>query len=319
MTTRQVIFIGLIILSLTSCRRGYKIEGDKVYYEYWNEGSGHNKRLLENVDSKTFQALNLDCDCDFKFGKDKDHLFINGEIVNTIDPNTFKFIGNYIFRDKDSAYFFGFYNNLNDCVIKGINPDKIELIKYPWAKADNILIYGKDTVYLADINDFVPIDRDWGKTKRQIINNNRIVYGADIETFKITSNFQGKDRKYNYEFGSIKRDDFKKTNYKTFDFTEKNVCQNGLFEFIDIYDKEVTLPESQNEIILVAEKLKTEGFTATNIRQSDWAVGPRIVSVTLSNDRCNCFVDKVYYYDYSKPSEIEKEYKVTERIHCEPK
>ncbi len=319
MTTRQLIIIVLTISIFTSCRRGYKVEGDKVYYESWNEGSGQNKRIIEQADAKTFKELTFDCDCNFEFGRDKNHLFIDGELIKNIDPNTFKFIRNYIFRDKDSAYFFGFYNNINDCVIKGVNPDKIKLIKYPWAKADNFLIHGRDTVNIADINEFVPIDDDWGKTKTQIINNNRIVYGADVETFKITSSFEGKDRKFSYEFGSIKRDDFKKANYKTFDFTENNLCQNGLLEFIDIYDSIVPLPENQNEKIVIAEKLKTKGFTLTSIRQGDWAVGPRIVSMTLSNNNCNCFVDKVYYYDFSKPSGTENEYKVTERIHCEQK
>ena len=38
-----------------------------------------------------------------------------------IDPSSFRFLGNHIFRDARSAYFFGFYNNLilqgNDLII----------------------------------------------------------------------------------------------------------------------------------------------------------------------------------------------------------
>jgi hypothetical protein len=90
MTTKQVIIIVLIISTLTSCRRGYKVEGGKVYYEYGNEGSGQIRRLIEQADAKTFQKLTFDCDCDLKFGKDKDHLFLDGELIKTIDPNTFK-------------------------------------------------------------------------------------------------------------------------------------------------------------------------------------------------------------------------------------
>ena len=30
---------------------GYKVENDKVYYEYWNEGSGQGKRLIEQADA----------------------------------------------------------------------------------------------------------------------------------------------------------------------------------------------------------------------------------------------------------------------------
>jgi hypothetical protein len=316
MTIRKIIVTVLTISILTSCRHGYKSEDGKVYYEFWNEGSGQGKQLIEHVDAKTFQKLSFDCNCSLEFGKDKNHLFIDGELIKNIDPNTFKFIGNDIFRDKDSAYFFGFYNTLNDCVIKGISPDEIHLIKYPWAKAGNFLIHGRDTVHLDDINEFIPLDKDWGKTKKYIINRNRILFGADVETFKTTSSITGKDKNYSYESGFINRNDFKKTKYRTFDFTEKNLRQGELMEFVDIYDSLEPLPETQNEKIVIAEKLKLKGFTLKNIRQGNWTVGPRIISVTLSNKKCDCFVDKLYYYDYSKPSETEKEYKVTERIHC---
>jgi hypothetical protein len=141
------------------------VEGDKVYFESWNEGSGHSKRLLEHADAKTFQELILKSDADFEFGKDKNHLFINGELINNIDPNTFNYIGNYIFRDKDSAYFFGSYNSLNECVIKGVNPNNIKLLKFPWARTDKLLIHCQDTLFLDDINDFKPIDEAWGKQK----------------------------------------------------------------------------------------------------------------------------------------------------------
>ena len=318
MTLRRLIILVLTISTLTSCRHGYKVENGKVYYEYWHEGLGFKQgiRVIEEADAMSFKSLNFDCDCSFKFGKDKNHLFIDGELIKNIDPNTFTFIGNYIFRDKDSAYFFGFYNNLNDCVIKGVNPDKIELIKYPWSKAENLLINGRDTVYLEQISEFTPIDNDWGKTKTLIINRNKILYGADLESFKIISSYEGKDENYNYEFGFIARDDFKKTKFRDFDFEKENICKSGLIEFTDIYENEYKLPDLLNESSVVVEKLKSIGFTLVEKRQGKWSNGPRIVSYTLTNNKCDCFVDKLYHYDYSKPSETEKEYKVTERIVC---
>lgn len=208
MTTRQLSILFFAFLILTSCRRGYKIEKGKVYYESWNEGNGHNVFLVDSADANTFKEIKLDCKCDFKFGRDGKHLFIDGELIKNIDPNTFAFLGNYLFRDKDSAYFFGFYTTINDCSIKGVNPDRIRLLTYPWAKADNILIHGFDTLSIDDINDFKPIDENWGKTKKHVINGiiNRveILKGADPETFQVISNFSGKDKKHNYEFGKIK-------------------------------------------------------------------------------------------------------------------
>jgi len=318
MTIKHLIFFVLTISILTSCRHGYKVEGDKVYYEYWNEGSGQNKRLIEQADAKTFKSLSFDTDCSFEFGRDKNHLFIDGELIKDIDPNTFKFVGNYIFRDKDSAYFFGYYSDLNDCAIRGINPNKITLIKYPWAKTDNLLIHGKDTVRLNDINDFIPIDDDWGKTKKYVVNGNQILYDADIATFEVISSFQGKDKNFNYEFGIINEDEFKKTNYKTFDFTNKDFYKTEPIVFTDIYDSLASYLEDKNRSIEIVEKLKQIGFTTSDIRYLDWAGESKNIRVSLTNNKYNCIVEKLYRYDYSKPSETKNIYMVTERIHCIP-
>jgi len=295
------------------------VEGDRVYYEYWNEGSGQNKRLIQQADAKTFQKLSIDGGCNFEFAKDKNHLFIDGEPIKNIDPNTFKSIGNCIFRDKRAAYFFGSYNELYDCAIKGVNPDSIELIKYPWARCGDLLIHGKDTVYLDDISEFTPLDNDWGKTKRHIINNNEILYGADVATFEILSSFQGKDKNYNFEFGIISENEFKKTSYRTFDFDQKDPCEYGPIVFTDIYDSLVSYREDEHEKIKIVEKLRSKGFLVNNIRYSIWAGESKIITVSMTNDQCNCVAEKLYRYDYSKPSETKKIFKVTERIHCVPK
>lgn len=317
MTINRLIILFMTISILTSCRHGYKVEDGKVYYEYWHEGLGfeQGKCLIEEADAATFQTVEFDCDCSFAFGKDKNHLFIDGNPIKDIDPMTFKFIGNYMFADKYSAYFFGFYNNLNACAIKGINPNKIELIKYPWAKADNILIHGQDTVYLEDINDFVPIDEDWGKTKKQIVNCNKILYGADIESFKVISSFEGKDKYYNYESGFMKDDEFKKTNFKSFDFNEKDLCKCGPIEFVDIYNEYEAFVNDSTQRIESVEKLKLNGYTIKSTKQSNLGES-KIISVNLKNNNCDCYVEKFYQFDYSQPSDTGKVFKVTERIHC---
>ncbi|MBW7912579.1 MAG: DKNYY domain-containing protein [Taibaiella sp.] len=315
---KQLIIILFTILILTSCRHGYKVEGDKVYYEYWNEGSGQNKRIIELADAKTFQKLSLDCDCNFEFGMDKNHLFMDGELIKNIEPNTFEFIGNYIFRDKDAAYFFGFYNNLNDCAIKGVNPDKIELIKYPWAKSGNLLIHGKDTVFLDDIRDFVPLDDNWGKTKKYIINKNQIIYGADVTSFKIINSFQGKDRNYSFKYGKMSENDFREVSYKTFDF-DQDFCTIKPTVFADIYDSLVYYNTDENERIEIVERLKSDGFIINNIRHSNIAGDSKIIRIFMTNNNCNCTVEKLYNIDYSRPSGTEDKFEVVERIYCSPK
>jgi hypothetical protein len=192
------------VVLLIGCKRQYTVERNKVYYNYWNEANGSQKWLIDSADAKTFSVLKFECDCSFMFAKDKRHLFIDGELLKNIDPNSFTFVGNYIFRDKDSAYFFGFYNDINNCAISGVNPDKIKLILYPWAMEGKVLIHGNSTIRLEDINDFEPIDEDWGKTKSKMLNENKILPGADLETFQIINSYAGKDKNNTYEFGEIK-------------------------------------------------------------------------------------------------------------------
>src|SRR5579872_1693001 len=192
------------VMLLISCKRQYTVEGNRVYFNFWDEGSGSQKRLIDSADAKTFSKLKFDCDCDFVFAKDKRHLFIDGEPIKNIDPNSFTFVGHYIFRDRDSAYFFGSYTDINDCVISGVNPDKIKLLIYPWATEGHILIHGNKTISLEDINEFEPIDEDWGKTKSKIINDDVILEGADVRTFKIENRYTGSDKNNTFEFGKIK-------------------------------------------------------------------------------------------------------------------
>ena len=72
----------------------------------------------------------------------------------------------------------GIDNNIKNCVIKGVDPSKLILIKDSWAKAENTLIHGNQTVKLDDINDFMPIDETWGKTRNKIIYTTEILHEA---------------------------------------------------------------------------------------------------------------------------------------------
>ena len=317
MTIKNIILFVFVISLLPSCRKGYKIENGNVYYEYWNAGIGigQGKRLVENADAKTFQDLSFDCDCSFEFGKDKNHLYIDGRPIKDIDQNSFEFLGNYIFRDENAAYFFGFYNNINDCEIKGIPPDKIKIIEYPWAKVDNVLIHGHDTLSLEDINDFIAIDENWGVTEKYVINDSDIVLGADVETFKIINSYRGKDRDYKYEFGFIAKDQVQERDYKSFDFDKINFCKIGPTEFVKIYDDLEPFIEEQSREIKIVRKLESRDFTIHKTRQMKLGESI-IISVTLTSNSCNCYIDKIYKYDYSRPIELEKLFRVTERIHC---
>lgn len=205
MQKERAIMLLILLSVLAGCRGGYAVEEGKVYYYYANEAVGQQKQLMRQADAGSFQKLKFDCGCSFYFGRDKQHLFIDGEELPNIDPNSFKFLGNYVFADKDSAYFFGFYSTIGNCAIRGIDLKKLQLIEYPWSKAGNILIYGHDTMTLDDINDFRPLNEHWGKTKKYIVNEGKIVAGADVKSFQIANDYTGRDKYHTYEFGEIKK------------------------------------------------------------------------------------------------------------------
>lgn len=193
----------MLVLMISSCRKGYKIEDDQVYYEYWNEGSGQHTDPLTDADVNSFEILEFDDESSFAFGRDKQHLFIDGRLMRRIHAASFQFIGDYFYADKDSVYFLGFYNDINDCSVKGIRRDQFQLISYPWARAGKTLIHGNDTLTLTDIETFEPLDEDWGKTRSCVINNATLLPGADPASFEIINSFTGKDKHHTYEFGKV--------------------------------------------------------------------------------------------------------------------
>lgn len=104
-----------------------------------------------------------------------------------------------------------------------------------------------------------------------------------------------------------------KRDKKKIDLTTKTICEIEQLEFTDIYDKLDSISDDKFERLVVVEKLKTIGFTKTDWGRGNWELGPRIVSITLTNGQCDCRVDKLYYSTNAKGT-----YKVTERIVCKP-
>ena len=99
MKTILNILFGLISLIFLGCSTGYKNEGNAVYYEHWNEGSGQHKDKID-ADPRTFQILNFDA-----YAKDDISVFYQGEKIIGADSKTFEALGDYYAKDKN----FGWY------------------------------------------------------------------------------------------------------------------------------------------------------------------------------------------------------------------
>ena len=199
---KYIVFFFLVML-LMSCEKEYIIKNNSVYLKGWNEGNGNYERLVKNADAKTFENLKFK-GINGVFGKDKKTVFFDGEIVENCDPKSFTFIGNYLFKDKDALFFFGFYSSSNDWRIETLNPEKARIFEYPWSTDGVKLLYGYKPVNLENIIDFKAIDKNWGKTKTKIIYENNVIKKADYETFEVLSYSLAKDKNHTYQYGKIR-------------------------------------------------------------------------------------------------------------------
>jgi hypothetical protein len=99
---------------------------------------------------------------------------------------------------------------------------------------------------------------------------------------------------------------------KTLDLIIEN--SNGeSIEFPDLYTNLTNkIDDDKDEKLKLVEKLKLKGFKIVNWgRGNNPPTGPRIVSVSLRKEECECEVTKIYYFTVS-----ESEYKMTEKIKC---
>ncbi|WP_201983607.1 DKNYY domain-containing protein [Hymenobacter rubidus] len=175
---------------------------NKVYLQGWNEGSGNYKRLVIDADCKTFQTITTNDN--LIIGKDKYNVFIETTKIRGLNPNTIQYVGSYYYIDDKSVYFFGSYNDLNDCRVKGANPRFLKLLDtYPWAYDDKHIIYGHNISEINDINEFKILDNNWGQTSNKIFFKGRVLSGADVKTFEVIDDEKGKDKNFTYKYGKI--------------------------------------------------------------------------------------------------------------------
>lgn len=196
-------------LFLGGCKKEYIKEKDKIYLKSWNEGLGIMKIEVINADPESFKTIYFNCKSDLVFGKDKNCLYIDGIEFKKADQNTFNLVGNFVFRDKDSAYFLGFYDEIENTTIHNVNPNTIKVFSiFLWAKTNKSIIWGKETFNVNNVSKFVPINENWGKTDSQIIFQNNIVEDVDYYSFKVIDNYKGKDKNNTFENGKIVSNQF---------------------------------------------------------------------------------------------------------------
>jgi len=90
-----------------------------------------------------------------------------------------------------------------------------------------------------------------------------------------------------------------------------DICSTQDAEFIDLYPFLDSIASDKDEKLVLVDSLKSIGFKVTEWGRGNWMKGPRIVNVTMTNQQCECQIDKLYY-----SINQDGKYKVTERIKC---
>ncbi len=93
--------LGFLLSSCDINRNGYTIEDGEVLYWY-PSGPGNVSRPVP-AEAATFVIVeSVD---ENHFGKDKDQVFMNGQVLHGVDPATFEYLGGLYFRDKNHGYY----------------------------------------------------------------------------------------------------------------------------------------------------------------------------------------------------------------------
>lgn len=101
-------------------------------------------------------------------------------------------------------------------------------------------------------------------------------------------------------------------NEKIVDFAIEN--SNGKYiELPNLYDSlSKNIEADKTEKLVIVQILKKKDFKVINWGRGNHSLGPRIVTLTLKKDNCECEVNKIYY-SHSSNDSIDN---VSERIKC---
>lgn len=135
---------------------GYYAKDKFNVYRYWGTTDGEFIAVIEEADVKTFSVIS------FQFGRDKNLVFYNGNIVEGIDVNSL-----VILCDNPSSNFFSSYSLIKDSKSVYYKKWKIETIdveSFECICEDSTIIYqDKDWIY--DDDYFLSMDPE-KRTKR---------------------------------------------------------------------------------------------------------------------------------------------------------
>ena len=222
-------FTALLLNSFlfAGCQNSYKEIDGAIYYN-WSNGATmkSENNLVKEADVATFESIKNKGKA--VLGKDKNHVYKEGEILEFADPKTFESINEWYWKDKDKVFFLSVYGN--KCVIENADPKTFEVLKNFWAADKNNVYYIDKTLLNTDIKTLEPIDKDWAKDNQSYYYQHLKVNGLDYKTAQILSPYYIKDAKQVFFENKLVKDadakTFKADDFSGFGHDAKNMFYN---------------------------------------------------------------------------------------------
>lgn len=172
-----------VLLLCTSCNTGYEEKDGKIVLHTIDESVGHRYTELPGADPLTFETLKAPGST--YMGKDSAHVYHHTTILTGADPASFEYLGHWYYKDKNTVYFFGFYNDVNQCQLEGVDPSTfVPYGKLPWGHDAQTVYWATRAIKGIDPRKFSPVNKNWGKTDKEVIYKEDVLKSVALGSFK---------------------------------------------------------------------------------------------------------------------------------------
>lgn len=175
----------------------------------------------KDADPDTFEVLNI------YFARDKNNIYVLDGVEKKLDHDTFEVLDDGLHvngirdsqmssysKDKNGIWVMEYYSH-TPMLIKGADVATFQIIDASFSKDSKNVYYKGKKIPKVKPEIFTPLNCNYGKDDKYISCHNKIVKGADYETFEVFENKNmltyGKDKdNYFYLDDFISEEDFQK-------------------------------------------------------------------------------------------------------------
>jgi len=171
----------------------YEVRRDRVYF---------NGVEVRTADVRWFSDLG------YGYAKDRNHVYLNGQILPYVDPSSFKVDRRYgpasnVFPDKNDGYVQGWYNDgyiiagntvlYNGYVVTGARASSFKDLGWGYAKDAYTIYYCGRSVSGVSVNNFKVLKDGYARSTYDVVYMGEKIHGAVASSFKLIADGYAKD------------------------------------------------------------------------------------------------------------------------------